>query len=411
VPIHKRLSRATLLAATLFVVALTPMRAAAATATKVLTNYETQTGRRLSRDCGYSTPLPTDPSQSFWLFCDTAQYDANGNPYPAAFPFWPGTFAAVGPSTPGVVPTTLNHLPTPPTVPTAANTQSPSLFLPNPANFTDNYGKPCSYSATWALGVSAGSAQPATLLNGTEAVQVADASKLLFVSYIQVCVASDPAGNWNGMDLIAKRFGVAAYDPATNKIVANSVVFSADAPGTRLPWQQQLFHPTFSGTYMYLYGYNCDNLFKPFAACLQGRASTVRVPLSGIHNAATYEYQTATGWTTDYNQAADVLGNVGLGTLALDVGDFTASGRGYLLMEQLTYGGHYKLWQSSSPTGPWTKVRDGVMPNCPTGVGGGCYHLWSHAELSTNDKLMYSFYDIKRAEVVLTEIDNVPTLP
>jgi hypothetical protein len=365
----------------------------------------------LSRDCGYSTPLPRDPSQSFWLFCDTVQYDASGNPFPAAMPFWPGTFAAVGPSESGMVPTTLSHIPTPPAVPTAANSQTPSLFLPNPANFTDNYGKPCAYSATWALGVSAGSAAPATVMNGSTPVQIADASQMLFVSYIQVCVANDPNGNWEGLDLIAKRFGVAVYDPTANQVVANAIVFSADAPGARLPWQQQLFHPTFADGYMYLYGYNCDNLFKPFAACLAGRAATARVPLSALHDAAAYEYQTAAGWTTDYQQASDVLGNVGLGTLALDVGDFTASGRGYLMMEQLTYGGHYKLWQASSPAGPWTKVRDSVMPNCPIGAGGGCYHLWSHADLSTTEKLMYSFYDMRKGEVILTEIDNAPVLP
>jgi len=408
--IKKVASRVILAAATLVVSVALPARAAVAPMAKVMTNYETQTGRRLSRDCGYSAPLPADPSQSLWLFCDTAQYDANGNPYPAAFPFWPGTFAAVGPSASGQVPTTLSHVPTPPTVPTAANTQSPSLFLPNPANFTDSYGKPCAYSATWALGVSAGSAAPATLMNGTTPVQVSDASQLLFVSYIQVCVAQDVNGNWSGLDLIPKRFGVAAYDPTVNKIIANQIVFSADGPGAKLPWQQNLFHPTFAGNYMYMYGYNCDNLFKPFAACLQGRAITARVPLNSIHNGATYEYQTATGWTTDYQQASDVLGNSGLGTLALDVGDFSAQGRGYVLMEQLTYGGHYRLWQASSPQGPWTKVRESVMPGCSTGTGGGCYHLWSHAELSTQDKLMYSFYDMKKAEVILNVIDDVPHL-
>jgi hypothetical protein len=283
------------------------------------------------------------------------------------------------------------------------------LFLPNPTGLVDSYGKPCLYSATWALGVDAGPAAAATLMNGTTPVQVNDASTLLFVSYIQVCVAKDANGNWDGLDLIPKRFGIAAYNPVTNSFVANKIVYAVDSPTDRLPWQKNLFHPTFTDEYMYTYAYNCDNLFKPFAACLQGRAVTARVPLDSIHNGAAYEYWSASGWTTNYAAAGDMLGNIGLGTLALDVGDFTAQGKGYVLMEQTTFGGHYKLWQASSPEGPWTKVRDGVMP-CPTGAGAGCYHLWSHAELNTASQLMYSFYDMKKAEVVMTLIDGVPNV-
>lgn len=44
---------------------------------QVLSNYESSTGSDIVRDCGYSTPLPANPRDSLWLFCDTALYGFN----------------------------------------------------------------------------------------------------------------------------------------------------------------------------------------------------------------------------------------------------------------------------------------------------------------------------------------------
>src|SRR5436853_446408 len=38
----------------------------------VTSRYETATGHRIVRDCGFSVPLPGQAHRSLWLFCDTA---------------------------------------------------------------------------------------------------------------------------------------------------------------------------------------------------------------------------------------------------------------------------------------------------------------------------------------------------
>ena len=37
----------------------------------VTSRYETATGHRIVRDCGFSVPLPGQARRSLWLFCDT----------------------------------------------------------------------------------------------------------------------------------------------------------------------------------------------------------------------------------------------------------------------------------------------------------------------------------------------------
>lgn len=390
---------------------------------RVVSNYETATSLELHRDCGYSAPLPSDPSQSLWIFCDTLQtktVDGEDVPYPEALPFWPGTFAAVGPSTPGQVPTGLSHLPTPGASPLPLpSDRGPALFLPNPTDLKAPDGEtPCTerptgnsdedyvgYGVTWALGMTQGPASPVTMSVDGTALTITDASSLLFVTYMQVCVTSDPDEPF-GLDMRPKRWGIAAYDPATNTIVANSIVHSVASPGSKLPWAQALFHPIFRDGYMYAYGYVCDELVPAFGACAQGRVGTARAQLASLSDSSTYEYQTPNGWTADASQAGDVLPpTASLGTLAMNVADFTSLGQGYLMMEQLTFGGHYRLWSSQSPTGPWVLETTDAMPGCPMQTNVGCYHLWGHPELSSPTSLVYSFYDMQEGFVTLESLD------
>jgi hypothetical protein len=65
----------------------------------VQSNFENTYGASLSRDCGFSAPLPANPAASLWLFCDTAIYGLNQQLQYHLTGFIPGSTAAEGPYT------------------------------------------------------------------------------------------------------------------------------------------------------------------------------------------------------------------------------------------------------------------------------------------------------------------------
>src|SRR5260370_3937207 len=67
---------------------------------QVLSNYENYWAANLARDCGYSQPLPSDPSISLWLFCDTAVNGANSQLQWRWLAQINGSTGAEGPSNP-----------------------------------------------------------------------------------------------------------------------------------------------------------------------------------------------------------------------------------------------------------------------------------------------------------------------
>jgi hypothetical protein len=67
---------------------------------QVLSNYENYWAANLARDCGYSQPLPSDPSISLWLFCDTAVNGANSQLQWRWLAQINGSTGAEGPSAP-----------------------------------------------------------------------------------------------------------------------------------------------------------------------------------------------------------------------------------------------------------------------------------------------------------------------
>ncbi len=77
----------------------------------VMSRYETATGHRIVRDCGFSVPLPGPARSSLWLFCDTAVTGRGGGEL--GYPILGAGTAAEGPSTPGQGPGPLAELPTP----------------------------------------------------------------------------------------------------------------------------------------------------------------------------------------------------------------------------------------------------------------------------------------------------------
>ena len=377
---------------------------------RVLTRFEASSGQQLHRDCGFSAALPGNPSQSLWLFCDTMVTDRAGQPIPP-YPFRPGTWAAVGPSSPGLVPRSLSHLPSPPAAPSVPSDRSPQLFVPNPRDLVPSNASQCLMQASWALGLTPGPQGSVTMMNGGSPVTLANAQNYLFVTYGHVCVVDNPSSYPWKFDFEFKRVRLAAYDPVTNTIVATSTIF-ASAPRSSIPWYQQLRHINFADGHMYAYLPNCDAWIQAFAACGQGRAYVARAPVGSLGSGSTYTYKTTGGGWSSVEGAVDILATSGLGTMDLHVSNFSTLGKGYLLMQQLDFGGGYRLWQSSTPDGPWTPLRTGTMP-CGTGRNVGCYHLVGQPALSTTSQLLYSYFSMTAAQphgfVRVASIGTVPS--
>ncbi len=98
---------------------------------QVLSNFENYFAANIVRDCGYSQPLPADPSSSLWLFCDTDVYGFNAQGQWALSNIISGSTAAEGPATAGQVPTGLSEVPSPGSgAPTLPNHDGPAQFLP-----------------------------------------------------------------------------------------------------------------------------------------------------------------------------------------------------------------------------------------------------------------------------------------
>jgi hypothetical protein len=402
---------------------------------RVVSNYETATGLQLHRDGGISVPLPPMPGQpvnenrSLWLFGDTLQTDAQGNPTPAALPFWVGTFAAIGPSTPGLVPTSLSHVPTPPAAMTVPNSAMPSPLFSLPAGLKLPGGAPCAgddarYPAAWPTGATRGPSGPMTLSDQGAPVTVPDGSQLVFISVSDVCVFAASLGSdcadadiWADFGPVAwtfQRTRLVAYRPADNQIVANTTLFQT-TDGSCLPWQKVLAQPVFSGGQLYMFGSDCTSYATAFGACLAGSVTAFRAPAASFHDSTTYLWAAGGSWTPVHTAATTVtpVTPSRLGPILLDVHDFSSAGEGFLMLEQTTFGGHYNIYEASTPAGPWALRESDVMPGCASGSDGGCYALYGHPELSTPGHLMYSFHNMDHGDrtegyVKLTDVGSIP---
>ncbi|MGI8331644.1 hypothetical protein ACRYCC_16895 [Actinomadura scrupuli] len=352
--------------ALLLTVALTaPARADVAPPAKVLSRFETSAaGNNVSRDCGFSKKLPGSSTQSLWLFCDSSWSGTSSG-------FWLGATAAVGAYTPGQVPTTLTEIPTPPAAIAAPSNRPPAGFLPVPSGLVLPDGTTCqvpgsSYGASWISGVAQ---EPST----------ADTTKLL-ITYADVCVHA------NGLP--AERFGLVEYKPSTNALSGQTQVFTTLSG---LPFQKVLGSPIFSGGYLYLFGYVCDS--SAFGVCAGGRVTLARVTATQTawRVGSNYRYWNGTGWSANYADAQSVLS--GAKPIAVHVEDFSALGKGFVLIEQPDITGAFRVWRSTSLTSGWTITRTG---NAPCGGQAGlnlCRAYFGHPELSTSSNLLMSYYD------------------
>ena len=341
----------------------------------VLSNYERSTGNAIRRDCGYSSPLPGHPAWSIWLFCDTMVTGGRGRKIERLIL---GTdTAADGPYQAGRAPARLSEVPTPPAPPASPGTAAPQPFLPAPQNLLlPGSMLPCAGPRAY----------PAAWISGVTRVPSGAAAGTLLITYDDYCITG------TGEMLTAEGFGLAGYDPVSNLLGPVTLVFSS---GFGLPPPQVLGSPVVGGDgYLYLFGF-CRAAPEP-AGCGSGRvflARTVAAP-AYWQNPFAYQYWTGNGWSS---QAAAAGSLIPAGQpLGISVGDYTADGRGLVMIEQTSLGGGFQAWQASSPAGPWRRLITGRVP-CISGAEPGpeglCRALIGHPELSTRSRLLISYYD------------------
>lgn len=330
---------------------------------RVVSRYELAApGNAIDRDCGYSVPLPGGARRSLWLFCDSVW---KGTRPGLVF----GVTAATGAAAPGRVPDALTELP-PPGRPAGSAPPGgpPQGLLAAPSGLVLPGGAPChvpgaAYGASWASG--------AARMPGSGTV---------LITYTDVCVRRDT--------ISTQGFGAVEYRPGGHTLHGRTRLFTA--PGG-LPPQQNLGSPVFAGGYLYLFAAVCDS--PALGGCGAGRVTLARVRAGGAswRDPGAYEYRNGAGWTRDAFRAGTVV--PGALPLAVHVADYSASGKGLVMVEQRGLGGRYRLWRAPAPEGPWRPAGEGRVP-CADGTGHDqCRALIGHPELSTREALLLSYYD------------------
>ncbi|MFC7532043.1 hypothetical protein [Actinoplanes sp. GCM10030250] len=307
----------------------------------------------ISRDAGISAAWSV--RESLWLFGDTSQ--RNG---PA---FLPGTTAAIGPYTRGVVPNALREVPTPP-APHSAGPSAPSPFLPQPRGLRASAELGCDgtspYPASWPAGLAR--------IPGTE--------QLLLV-YAETCVFSST-------DMRTQRLTLSVYDPSANLFRSTSTPFGALPLEAGLPVAEQLGSPVFGDDgYLYLFGHDVTT----------SKIIVARVAADPVSwgDPASYRWWSGT-WNADPAAAVSIVSVPFAGSV--HVADYTGLGAHRLAMIVQTEfaSGRFQVFEATSPTGPWHRGPAGRVPDeCGT-TGYGCYALNGHAELSTPNRYLFSWY-------------------
>jgi hypothetical protein len=364
---------AVIMGAGVLLVAQAPALADSAPPAQVLSNYENTFGSSLSRDCGFSARLPANPATSLWLFCDTAIYGLDQQLHYHQTGFITGSTAAEGPYTAGAVPQGLSEIPSTGTpLPPMPNHNGPAQFLPTPGGLVTSTGQPCdsangAYAASWIGGVARepSGANPADLL----------------ITYDNYCVEGtftfDPEG-----------FGIAEYNPATNKVDRQVTIFT----GTAVAPQQMLLSPVFSGSHLYLFGYHCSGM-DGFGDCTGGSIYLARTgtTASSWDNPSSYQWSAGGTWTSVPSSATSIIPSAAPATIS--AANFSSVGQGVVLIEQTGVGGAFVAYEPvSSLTGSWRQVISASVP-CGSSSTGICHALIGHPELSTTSELMISYFD------------------
>jgi hypothetical protein len=356
-------------------VSAAPALADSAPPASVNSNFENTYGASLSRDCGFSTPLPANPATSLWLFCDTAIYGLNQQLQYHLTGFIPGSTAAEGPYTAGAVPQGLSELPTPPAaLPSMPNSDGPAQFLKTPAGLVTSAGQPCdsannAYAASWISGVThePSTGNPADVL----------------ITFGNYCVEG-------GLSFDPEGFGIAEYNPATNMVVSQTTLVT----GATVPPQQMLVSPVFSGSHLYLFGSQCASQDQ-FGDCTSGSIYLARTgdTASSWDNPASYQWRDGSTWSSAASATSIIPSATPIS--AVNVNNYSPAGQGIVLIEPTNAGGGFLAYEPvSSLTGTWKQV---ISASVPCGSGSGlCHAITGHPELSTTGELMISYFDPAR---------------
>jgi hypothetical protein len=344
---------------------------------QVLSNFERSSGADVVRDCGYSQPLPADPSASLWLFCDTDVYAVSAQGKWRLSRIIDGSTAAEGPATAGTVPVDLSELATPGRGVTAMpNQDGPAHFLPAPSGLKTARGLDCdlannAYPASWPTGVTTDAARDSDVL----------------ITFNNYCVA---IGNGN---LLPEGFGLAEYDPATNTFTAVATAFASAGRGPLGP-QELLGSPIFSGSYLYLFASHCAQVY--LATCVPGGGGAIylaRVSATPWAWRKPGNYRWFAGgstWAAAASSAVSVI--PGAAPLGISVSSFTALGHGLVLIEQTNEVGRFVVYQAASPAGRWRRIMSGSVP-CALNGASFCRAIIGHPDLSTGSELLVSYFD------------------
>jgi hypothetical protein len=368
----RRLGPGIVLAIFVVLLVAVPKTPATLRPTPVLSSLERSGQLSLAGDCGYSSPLPSDPARSLWLFCDTPVYARKANRGDRSSwslqRFIEGSTAGVSsPGSAGRAPGELSEVATPgdPGQPATRAGAAAAPFLAQPAGLVMPGGMPCgldgSYAASWVSGVT----------------RVPSAPDLL-IAFNNYCVLSGTGG------FVREGFGLAEYDPATGTLSNDMTVFAGAELGT----------PVFSGRYLYLYGTRCTG--RKAGRCT-GTIIEARVPASPAAwgNPLSYRWLAsgpAGTWTSDPGAATAVI--AGPSPSGVSVASFAAVGRGYILVEQNNIDGAFAVYGSASPVGPWKRVTSGRVPcRAAAGYANFCRAIIGHPELSTPGQLVLSYFN------------------
>ncbi len=355
----------------------------------VRSEFENYWGAGLHRDCGFAQPVPGQSGQAFWLFCDTAVTNLWGEPAG----FIPGSTAARGPFTPGMVPTVLSELPTPPAaVPAMPNHNGPAQFLPTPTGLYERNG-------TTPCGTSTGpddpiDSYPASWISGLTTIP---STNRFLITYIDVCVQT-------GWVFVVSRFGMVEYTPSTNTLSGQTTVFSA-APGADLPLQQQnLGSPIFgSDGNLYVFSKHCTAA-DAFTRCTGGSIWEARVASGSRGTASAYRWRNGSSWVTSAASATSIVS--GATPTDISVHSYANVGRGIVIVENNSLGGDYRLFSASTPSGTFSALggprNTGGGCEVPPGVDDFCHAMIGHPELSTTSQLAISYYAVEDRHVRVT---------
>ncbi len=204
----------------------------------------------------------------------------------------------------------------------------------------------------------------------------------VLISYADYCVSGPAVFTPEG-------FGLLGYDPSANVLGAPAEAFFSP-PGAQLPQQRQevLGSPVFRGGYLYLFGLcgpSCRGRGGVFLARTAAAAAS-------WDNGFSYRYWTGRDWSASLADAASLTGLATPG--GVSAGDYSAVGRGLVMVEQTSVAGDFSIWQAAAPTGPWHQTGTGRVP-CTAGKQAGdlCRALIGHPELSDRGKLLISFFN------------------